>query len=233
MVRNCSVKLGSFQIENKVLDFLVEYKHENKEYSILVRDFFNYFQGNAGEEMEGHLKTAYNRASKACDFESSGELDKATEEWKKIFSDDFPTAKSEDSKGLQEVKPVLADYSHCEPLRWHYAGGNKVSIDAFTYNEEKTKWLGGINSDGRSLLAGLALKYIAKTNAVGNFEYYWQVVNTGEAARLADDLRGKIFEGERIRWEHTKYLGKHWIECFIVQDGICIARSGKFFVNIR
>jgi len=230
---NCSVKLGSFQIENKVLDFLMEYEHENKEYSILVRDFFNYFQGNADEETEGHLKTAYNRARKACDFESSGEIDKATEEWKKIFSDDFPTAKGEGSKSLQEVKPILADYSHCEPLRWHYTGGNKVSIDAFTYTKEKTKRLGGINSDGRNLRAGLALKYIAKTNAVGNFEYYWQVVNTGKAARLADDLRGKFFEGERIHWEHTRYPGKHWIECFIVQGDICIARSGKFFVNIR
>ena len=90
-----------------------------------------------------------------------------------------------------------------------------------------------INSDGRVLPPGLYLKFIARTNAKGIFKYYWQVVNTGEAAKRNNDLRGNIFEGNQVRGEHTKYQGKHWIECFIVQNNICVARSGKFFVNIR
>jgi len=82
-------------------------------------------------------------------------------------------------------------------------------------------------------LQGLCIKFIERTNTKGFFKYYWQVVNTGEAARQNNDLRGNIFEGGQVQWEHTKYPGKHWIECFIVQNNICIARSGKFFVNIR
>ena len=72
---------------------------------------------------------------------------------------------------------------------------------------------------------------VARTNVQVTFQYYWQVVNTGEAAKV--DLRGEIFSGNQVQWEKTKYRGKHWIECFIVQDGICVARSGKFFINIK
>jgi len=110
---------------------------------------------------------------------------------------------------------------------------NKVRINAFIYDGEKTKKLGGISSNGRNLPRGLYLKFIAQTNVRDNFRYYWQIVNTGEEEKKANDLIGRIFDGNQIRWEHTKYQGKHWVECFIVQNDTCIARSGKFFVNIK
>jgi hypothetical protein len=230
---NCSVIMKSFEIESKVADFLDQRINESKEYSFLVRDFLDYFRGCAREEAKSYLETAYNRASKACDLEENGEIDKATEEWKKIFGDDFPSSISEASTKLQTDTPALADYSHCEALRWTYQAVNRVTIDAYVYTGDKAKKLGGINSDGRSLPSGLYLKFVASTNTDGLFHYYWQVVNTGEAARLAGDLRGKIFEETQARWEHTKYQGKHWVECFIVRNGNCVARSGKFFVNVR
>jgi len=229
---NCSVQLKSFQIENKVINFFTGYDWD-KDYSILVKDFFKYFRDSADENSKSYLETAYNRACKACDFENEERIKKSTEEWKKIFGDDFPSPKSEDLKSAQEIKPTLADYSHCEPLRWPLERKYRVSIDAYIYTENKAKKLGGINSDGRNLLLGFYLKFVARTNAKGDFKYFWQVVNTGEAAKRSNDLRGNIFEGIQIQWEHTKYPGKHWIECFIIQDNICFARSGKFFVNIR
>jgi len=230
---NCTVKLKSFQIEKRVLDFLGGYEHKDKSYSILVRDFFNYFSSSPDDELKSHLETALNRANKACNFESEGKLDKATQEWKKIFGDDFPSSEEKDAADIQKTKPALADYSHCELLRWQYEEINKVSIDAYIYTANKAIKLGGVNSDGRNLSTGFYIKFIAKTNTIGDFKHYWQVVNTGEAARIANDLRGEIFEGSQIRWEHTKYPGKHWIECFIVQDNICVARSSKFLVNIK
>jgi len=230
---NCSVKLKSFQIENMVLEFLGNNEHKDENYSNLVRDFFEYFSSGLDDKSKSHFDTALNRANKACNFENGGKIDKATQEWKKIFSNDFPSSKGKDQRNIHETKPTLADYSHCEPLRWPFVGANKVSIDAYIYTKNKAKRLGGINSDGRNLPVGLSLKFVAKTDAGGDFNYYWQVVNTGDAARIANDLRGKIFEGHKIQWENTKYHGKHWIECFIVQDDTCVARSGKFFVNIK
>lgn len=228
---NCSAKLKSFQIEEKVVGFFSS-NDSDEEYSILVRDFLGYFYDLADEKVKSHLRTAHNRAIKACNLENEGKIEEATDEWKKIFGNDFPSVEGS-SKSYQEDKPVLADHSHCEPLRWPFERIYRVGIEAYIYTENKAKRLGGINSDGRVLSSGLYLKFIAKTNAKGICEYYWQVVNTGEAAKRNNDLRGKIFEGSQVQWEHTKYPGKHWIECFIVQDNICVARSGRFFVNIR
>lgn len=231
---NCTVKLKSRQIEEEVLNFFATYEFSDKQYSVLVRDFFGYFyQATYDGDLQSYLNTARNRAKKACEFERTRNVEKATGEWKKIFGDDFPATAKKVLSTSTEEKPSLRDYSHCEALRWPYASEGRVSIDTFTYNYGKTKKLGGINSDGRNLPAGLALKYIARTNIDGDHEYYWQVVNTGEHARSANDLRGTIFQGRQVHWEYTKYRGKHWIECFVVQNGYCIARSGKFFVNIK
>lgn len=231
---NCSVKLKSYEIENKVVDYFANDAFLEKEYPILVRDFFEYFyNASSDEELQSHLNTALNRARKACEFESNGNLDKAVDEWRKIFGDDFPATLEKGISPSEETKPVLADYSHTEAPTWNFIGTNRVRIDAYIYDGTKTRKFGGLNTDGRNLQKGLSLKYIAETNASGIFQYYWQVVNTGHDALLANNLRGKIFLGNQVQWESTLYKGKHWIECFIVQNGVCIARSGKFFVNIK
>lgn len=82
-----------------------------------------------------------------------------------------------------------------------------------------------------------SLKFFAKTNVPRPFEVSWQVVNTGDEAKRADQLRGDFYPGEGDdgleRKESTKYKGMHWIECFIIKDGKCVARSGEFVVNIQ
>jgi len=231
---NCSVKIKSHKIENEVLEFFEEYETEDKDYSILVRDFFECFLKNADEESKSHIKTALSRAIKACDFEEQDKFDEASEEWKKIFGDDFPSPNEEKIVApSRQSDLVLGDSSHCKPLQWSFQRIYRVNINAYVYVGNKSKKLGGINSDGRNLAKGFQLKFIANTNASGESKYYWQVVNTGKAAKEAGGLRGKIFEGGMVRWEHTEYHGKHWIECFIVRNNICVARSGKFFVNIK
>ena len=52
---NCSVKLKSFQIEEKVVDFFSS-NDSDREYSILVRDFFGFFCDLANEKIKSHLK---------------------------------------------------------------------------------------------------------------------------------------------------------------------------------
>ena len=88
------------------------------------------------------------------------------------------------------------------------------------------------------VVRGSSLQFTAKTNVQQPFEVFWQVVNTGRDARLKQQLRGQ-FEPPRsdatnplVRTESAEYRGRHWIECFIVLNGVCIARSGEFVVNI-
>jgi len=82
-----------------------------------------------------------------------------------------------------------------------------------------------------------SIRFEARTNVPRPFEMRWQVVNTGDEAERAGQLRGGFYDGDGngglIRKESTRYTGMHWVECFIVKDGRCVARSGEFVVNIE
>lgn len=85
---------------------------------------------------------------------------------------------------------------------------------------------------------GINLYFLAVTDIEPPYEVFWQVVNTGYEAKKANSLRGEIRParsagiGGLKQKESTSYTGTHWIECFIVRNNVCVARSGEFFVTI-
>jgi len=89
------------------------------------------------------------------------------------------------------------------------------------------------------LLKGKNLKFKVNTNVPRPFDIYWQVVNTGQEAANAGQLRGEISEHTNksssgiYRTESTSYIGDHWVECYVVKNGYCVAKSGEFIVSIR
>jgi len=82
------------------------------------------------------------------------------------------------------------------------------------------------------------IMFAANTSVSSPYSVYWQVVNTGEEARSARGLRGNIFpsktagRGGLKQVERSLYKGTHWIECYIVQNGVCVAKSDEFIVKI-
>lgn len=69
------------------------------------------------------------------------------------------------------------------------------------------------------------------------YDIYWQITNTGYEAQKARQLRGDFYEshveaGKRIRKESTSYLGKHYVEAYLVKDDMCVGKSEPFVVNI-
>lgn len=68
---------------------------------------------------------------------------------------------------------------------------------------------------------------IVDTDVPRPFEVYWKARNHGEEAKRHGDLRGEIHRdlGFLQRKENTRYTGQHWMECYIVKDGVCVARS--------
>lgn len=69
----------------------------------------------------------------------------------------------------------------------------------------------------------------------GGYTVKWQVVNTGDEARIANGLRGG-FETEvnsTKRHESTSYQGTHYVQAFLLKRGKCIAMSREFVVNIK
>ena len=80
------------------------------------------------------------------------------------------------------------------------------------------------------------LHFRALTGVRRPYSVIWQVVNTGQEATMANCLRGNFepsnegFDGKR---ESTLYKGTHSVQCFIIKNGICVAKSKEFIVNIR
>lgn len=72
------------------------------------------------------------------------------------------------------------------------------------------------------------LVFKLQTNAPVPYELYWKVRNGGEEARDAGALRGEISkdEGNRKRKEEsTSYRGTHYVECYVVKDGVVVAKD--------
>lgn len=60
-------------------------------------------------------------------------------------------------------------------------------------------------------------------------------MGVGVGALNAGDGRGAFYDCNKsgtVREEKTKYTGTHWVECFVVKENVCVARSGEFVVNI-
>ena len=181
-------------------------------------------------------------------FEYDCTTDKAMSAWNKVFNHPFwAEAAAEESEtderlGINEKalvlsntpKPLLGRTDHQHRMEWPYVKRRRVRFDAYIYQGKK--FMGGLNSDGRTINSNYDLKFVVKTNTRGAYQVFWQVVNTGQHAESVEDGRGNIFPSNNsnpaVHWEKSLYTGKHSIECFIVKDGICVARSGRFYVNI-
>ena len=77
----------------------------------------------------------------------------------------------------------------------------------------------------------------ALTLNIKDYDIYWQITNTGYEAINANCLRGdfynsKLEQGKRIRTEETCYVGRHYVEAYLVKNGICYGKSKPFEVNI-
>ncbi|RLU00192.1 nucleotidyltransferase [Ketobacter sp.] len=126
---------------------------------------------------------------------------------------------------------------HRKPLRWPVARASGYTAEIKATYMSHVYWKSF--QSGQPLLKGKDLKFKLKTNVPKPYQVYWQVVNTGPEATNKGQLRGEIIEhiqtgsGDIYRTESTSYIGDHWVEGFVVKDGVCVAKTGEFIVAIR
>lgn len=53
----------------------------------------------------------------------------------------------------------------------------------------------------------------------------WKVKNVGPESQRRNQVRGQIENRGKGIVEHSRFFGNHYIECYIIKDGICVARS--------
>ncbi len=131
-------------------------------------------------------------------------------------------------------KQLALNPPHKQTPPWKTSVQGNVQIAKATYRKNKYGPY-RFDSNGEALPKNCDLKFEATTNIPPPYKVHWQVVNTGNEAKLACGLRGDFSRdcNSLTRQESTSYKGMHSIECFIVKDGLLAARSGQFIVNIQ
>lgn len=130
-----------------------------------------------------------------------------------------------------EVRQALS-VQHRQKAPWRLPPWNIVKIQATAgvgYGARQIE-------SGEPLTKGLKLTFKAIHGIQSPYTIKWQITNTGTEARLKECLRGDFYnsdpETNNIRTEDTEYTGIHYIQCFILKKGKCVAKSKEFIVNI-
>ena len=84
-----------------------------------------------------------------------------------------------------------------------------------------------LSSQGNRVGKQRELIFKANVHLTGPYTLYWKVRNGGEEARASHQLRGEITRdgGSNKKRETTLFKGTHYVECYVVQDGVVIAED--------
>ncbi|MDH3324602.1 MAG: hypothetical protein OEL89_03115, partial [Candidatus Peregrinibacteria bacterium] len=253
-ISNRNINLKSFHIELLVVKFIEENELSDT-YPYILKDFFEFLinmKNNnlimpgtneiipLGDFWFGKTEIDLGRIKKAIDYESNQKNKSAYKEWNKLFGDDFPLlgVKNEELsdsekceiKKLTKLYPTPDEEFITDQFTVELNDDYQFEIDA---KVNMPGFLRGYLSDflKRGLLKlerEKEIKFEIKTNTVPlPYIIKWKVRNFGDQARKTSQLRGKILDdgGEEIRTEITRYTGTHYVECFVIKDNICVAKS--------
>ena len=74
---------------------------------------------------------------------------------------------------------------------------------------------------------------IVNTDCTEPYDIYWKVRNVGDEAIRRNMIRGNIVKtNSKTKKESTNFKGPHYVECFLVKNGVCVAKD-KIDVPIK
>ncbi|MBB2145299.1 nucleotidyltransferase [Pedobacter sp. LMG 31464] len=236
----CGIVINGLLIDTFVFNFFIENNEyqsiEYDDYPNLVKDFFAYLKEintdrkywyAPGSNQKVYKKNSNfkAKASKALknieDAIAKDDNSTVYEVWRKVFGKYFPYPK--------EVKERSQNYSATEeyieqryPLNIHHF----LRIDCqVTQDGDRVALL----RDMLRLKKNKKLKFfIDKTDTPEPFDVFWKVKNEGEFARDRWSVRGQLIKSnssDNVRNETSSFDGAHFVECYIIKDGFCVARD--------
>lgn len=182
-------------------------------------DFTNALQA---EKLEDIIETLAPRLGRKFLSEAAGKVK-------------FSKSGSVAPNALSLVPEVIVDAPHRRPPKWPVNLTHQVHIKSAVF--ERKGFRPAQFKSAEEIPNDCGLVFEAKTDVPRGYRVFWQVVNTGPVAKSYRNLRGtfdevEITEGTLVKKERSQYEGIHSIECFIVKDGICVARSSPYVVMI-
>lgn len=173
-----------------------------------------YFQGKA--------KKAFNSCRDALGESSTSRQER---HWRKVFGHEFPSLMKAATPAPKTTSPTEQFIEDLYPVDIKYS----VAIDAQVKNKETVESL-LLEMLSAWLPVGRGLRFFIQPGSCTvpkPYQVFWKVRNVGDRAEALKQTRGQIVEdeGKEERIEHTKFAGPHYVECYVVKDGVCVARD--------
>ncbi len=231
---NNGVTICGLLIDTLIKNFLdnnSEYKWKSKDdYYELLKNVFKYLseqdegrkQWNAmgsNQIIENKDFNFIKKSKKAYDKLSNSTDEPST--LRELFGNRFPISErasneygySINEQYIEEIFPVYIMHSlkiDCE-----------ITQDGF-----RPKLLSEFIKNKFMIKQNRKLKFkIMENNVPKPYDIYWKVRNVGYEAIRRDCIRGQIKKGTNYLNETTNFYGPHYVECYIIKSGICVARD--------
>lgn len=236
----CGVKISGLLIDTFVYNFFIskpDYKtYTFDNYEILIRDFFEYLKDlddnrsywyapgsnqhvyKNKSNFKTKAKKAFKNVEEAIDKNANSTV---YEIWRKVFGKAFPYP--------QTIKESSYNFSTSEeyieeryPMDISYMLRIDCEVTQAGFRTELLRLVKFLRKNKELIF------FVTDTDVPQPYTVLWKVKNEGEVANLKDCLRGQIINSNRgsdQRKEKSNFEGAHFVECYIIKDGFCVARD--------
>ncbi len=200
----------------------------------------------------------------AADAYDEQNRDESIRKWRRLLGDEFGKGETSDRAkqavrklaeelahgadlvsavsrwGAQMLNRIPHNLPHVEPTPFSKVGQQITLLVKAT--ERKSRGTAAFRTlqSGEPIFANRGIEFqttqISGLPLPKDYEVFWQVVNTDEAAANANALRGGFEKSDThgFRYEGTLYRGVHWAQAFAVnrRTNFLAGKSERFFVVI-
>ena len=244
---NMGVGMGGLLLDTLTYDFLLEHPNYDfcglDSFDRLCQDFFEYLKEQPQQDhyqalgsnqdvkvkhpFQTKAKKAYQITAKAI---AETDAKAKHDAWIDIFGQAFPKAEEATMEKARLVNEGLLDSEEFiedqYPVDIRYDVRINCDIERDGFRPQKLRdvlFLHRLIPHKYSLMF-----YIETIHVYGDYEVRWKVRNVGEEAIRRNCLRGQIISpnarGNR-RHETSNFFGPHYVECYIIQHHVVVARD--------
>lgn len=150
-------------------------------------------------------------------------------DWRKLFGDTFGTF------GTQVIKASAAHIGRAadteqfleRDLRIPVQIDHRFSLRVRARLVKKSGFRSyDLSTKGNVVGKGRSIKFeVVECDVPPPYDIYWKVRNRGDESISANAIRGQVVrdDGSLTRTEPTAYRGSHYVECYVVKNGVCVA----------
>lgn len=170
-------------------------------------------------------------ADKIAEAYIEEDKEKSLTKWREVFGDDFKKTNQTYEYSLRTINTALVKFDNTEqqiadlgiPLRINPA----YKVRMIGRVAKKTGFRDYfLNKQGNKVGIGRSINFrIATCTVPQPYKVYWKTLNRGSEAIERNCIRGQIVPGHDIHQETTNFRGNHFVECYVVKDGACVARD--------